>query len=190
MFFKELISLTFILLIFFKSDPCNADSKDDALPYLKENFLNNLIILKEPIEILNFEVVTEHEEKIQLDLNKEIILINFWATWCTPCREEMPSFNNLQNYFNDENFQVITVASGRNNLKKIKSFFFDLGINSLSLYRDPKGNISITNNVFALPTTLIVKNGYEVARLIGPADWNNINVIEYIDNILKSNLKN
>ena len=187
MFFKELTSFTFILLLFFKPITCHAFSEEKELLSLKDNSLKSLIILEQPKIISNFEVVTPNNKKIQLDLNKKFLLINFWATWCAPCREEMPSFSNLQKIFNKDDFQVITVASGRNNLKKIEEFYNNLKIQNLPLHRDPKGKTSIENNVFGLPTTLIIQNGYEVARLIGPADWDNEFIVKYITQVLNSN---
>ncbi len=184
-FFKEFISLTFIISIFFINNFAFGSTKINELSILKENAIKNLIISKSPIKIDKIKIINQDDKEVNLILNKKVIIVNFWATWCSPCREEMPSFSNLQKLFNEEDFKVITIASGRNNLKKMKKFFSELQIKNLSLYRDPKGKTSISNKVFALPTTIIIYKEHEIARLVGPTQWDQKDIINFINNLIK-----
>ena len=100
------------------------------------------------------------------------VVLNFWATWCAPCRKEMPSLSELQNELGDDTFEVVTIATMRNNPKSIQSFFDKIGVQNLSQHNDPKGALSRSMGVLGLPTTLIIsKSGEEFGRLLGDADW-------------------
>ena len=101
------------------------------------------------------------------------VLLNFWATWCAPCREEMPTLSALQAGMGGENFAVVTIATGRNPRPAMKKFFDEIGVDNLPLHRDPKSALARDMGVFGLPTTLILDpQGNEIARLQGDADWN------------------
>ena len=185
-FFKEFISLTFIISIFFIYNFALGSTKINELTVLKENAIKNLIIPKSPIKIDGLKIIDEDNKEVNLILNKKVLFVNFWATWCSPCREEMPSFSNLQKLLDEKDFQVITIASGRNSLKKIKNFFNELQIKNLSLYRDPKGETSISNKIFALPTTIIIYKEHEIARLVGPTEWDQEYIINFINDLTKN----
>ncbi len=99
-------------------------------------------------------------------------LVNFWATWCAPCREEMPSLAALKSEFGGDNFDVIAIATGRNRLAGIHDFYEENQIFGLDIYLDPKSTLAREMHVTGLPVTLILDpNGLEIARLIGGADW-------------------
>ena len=100
-------------------------------------------------------------------------LINFWATWCAPCRKEMPSIDALAAAFPDESFAVIPVAAGKNPIDDIEAFFEETGVSNLPIIRDPRMKLAGSFGVFGLPTTILLdRNGNVVARLSGDADWN------------------
>jgi thiol-disulfide isomerase/thioredoxin len=100
------------------------------------------------------------------------VVLNFWATWCAPCRKEMPSLSELQSELGDETFEVVTIATMRNSPKSIQRFFEKIGVQNLSQHNDPKGALSRSMGVLGLPTTLIIsKSGEEIGRLLGDADW-------------------
>ena len=101
------------------------------------------------------------------------IVLNFWATWCAPCRKEMPMLQELQAEFGGEDFAVVTIATGRNNPAAMRKFFDDIGVENLPLYRDPKQILSRQIGVLGLPATLILDpQGREIARMVGDAEWN------------------
>ena len=100
------------------------------------------------------------------------VLLNFWATWCAPCRAEMPTLQALETAMGDD-FSVVTVATGRNSVEGIDKFFAEAAITSLPKLRDPKSELARNMGVLGLPLTVILNpSGEEVARLIGDADWN------------------
>lgn len=100
------------------------------------------------------------------------VLLNFWATWCAPCRKEMPMLSELQTEFGGDSFEVVTVASGRNPPPAMKSFFEEIGVDNLPLHRDPKSALAREMGVLGLPITVILNpDGAEVARMQGDADW-------------------
>lgn len=98
------------------------------------------------------------------------VVLNFWATWCAPCREEMPSLDRLQAAMPD--IAVVPVATGRNAVAGIERFFAEAGIKTLPMLRDPKSELARAMGVLGLPVTVILNpDGQEVARLIGDAEW-------------------
>ncbi|MBU3028973.1 TlpA disulfide reductase family protein [Paracoccus marinaquae] len=106
------------------------------------------------------------------DYRGKVVLLNFWATWCAPCREEMPSLDRLQTDMGGEDFQVVTVATGRNPPAKIDKFFEETGVRNLPVLLDPKQQLARDLGVLGLPVTVLIdREGREVARLIGDADW-------------------
>ena len=99
------------------------------------------------------------------------VVVNFWATWCAPCREEMPSLDRLQAAMGDR-LAVVTVATGRNAVPAIERFFAEAGVTRLPALRDPKSALARQIGIMGLPVTLILNpEGFEVARLMGDAAW-------------------
>ena len=112
------------------------------------------------------------------------VVLNFWATWCAPCRKEMPSLSKLQSKLGDDTFEVVTIATMRNSPKSIQSFFEKIDVQNLSQHNDPNGALSRSMGVLGLPTTLIIsKSGEEVGRLLGDADWGSADAIELLSRI-------
>lgn len=98
------------------------------------------------------------------------VVLNFWATWCAPCRKEMPSLLRLQQAMPD--IAVLPVAAGRNAVDGIQRFYAEAGVEALPILRDPKSEFARPMAVMGLPVTVILNPaGAEVARLIGDAEW-------------------
>ena len=93
------------------------------------------------------------------DFNGKFVLLNFWATWCAPCRKEMPMLSELQREFGGERFEVVTIATGRNSLPGIRRFFQETGVDNLPLFLDPRQNLARSMGVFGLPATVILDTG-------------------------------
>ena len=103
-------------------------------------------------------------------------MLNFWATWCAPCRHEMPSLDRLQVAL--PGIVVVPLAAGRNAPDQITKFFAEAEIKNLTVLRDPKMALARPLGVVGLPMTLIINpEGQEVARLIGDAEWDSPNAI-------------
>ena len=102
----------------------------------------------------------------------KIVVLNFWATWCGPCRQEMPSLDRLNAELGSADFAVVTLATGRNSPQGMRKFFEEEGIETLPLYQDPKQAIAREMAVLGLPITVILdRDGQEIARLRGDAEW-------------------
>ena len=115
----------------------------------------------------------EADAAIGLDAFRgKYVLVNFWATWCAPCKQEMPSLAALQSEFGGDDFQVVTIATGRNPPAGMRRFFAEIEVDNLPLYRDPQQQLARQMAVLALPISVLLDpDGNEIARLRGDADW-------------------
>jgi thiol-disulfide isomerase/thioredoxin len=111
--------------------------------------------------------------KIGLDAFKgRVVLVNLWATWCAPCREEMPSLDRLQAKLGSKDFEVVALSLDRAGRDKAKAFLEQIGVKHLALYIDPTMKAGRALDATGMPTTLLIgRDGKELGRLIGPAEW-------------------
>jgi len=106
------------------------------------------------------------------DWRGRTVLLNLWATWCTPCKREMPALDKLQASLGGDDFEVVTVNLDLGGPEKGKSFFGDIGLKNLAYFHDAESKIFRAVNAIGMPTTMLIdKNGCEVARMAGPAEW-------------------
>ncbi|TFL19175.1 TlpA family protein disulfide reductase [Jannaschia formosa] len=106
------------------------------------------------------------------DYAGEVVVLNFWATWCAPCKAEMPSLQALQDALGDEGLEVVTVAFGRHNPMQMKRFWEEAGITSLPLHLDAGSELARAFGVKGLPHTAILdREGRVLAELAGEAHW-------------------
>ena len=151
----------------------NADMADIAA--LRTGDMKKLIFHSQPKQVSQaaFFLADGAGTATLADYQGKYILLNFWATWCAPCRKEMPMLSALQGEFGGERFEVLTLATGRNSPAGIVKFFDEAGINNLPLHTDPKQALAREMGVFGLPISIILNpEGQEIARLRGDADWN------------------
>jgi thiol-disulfide isomerase/thioredoxin len=104
------------------------------------------------------------------------LLFNVWATWCVPCRAEMPELDKLQGEFGSDKFQVVTVNIDTSKPERPRKFFEETGVKALTLYTDPKANIFYElkqgGKALGLPVTMIVDpEGCQIGLMNGPANW-------------------
>lgn len=151
----------------------NAAAADPALEALRDGSMKKLVFHAEPKPVTDVAFFHEDGSEMTLaDLKGQYSVVNFWATWCAPCRHEMPSLNALQTEFGGESFQVVTIATGRNKPAGIDRFFDEENIDALPKHTDPKQTLARNMAVLGLPITVILNpEGEEIARLRGDADW-------------------
>ena len=144
--------------------------------------IKNLIINKELKEYTNLTILDDQNNQLNLsDYKGNILLLNFWATWCAPCKEEMPSLDLLKSNKDLNNLKIFPVNVGQDNVKKAKKFFDDMNIKNLNLYFDENINLTKKFALRGIPTTILLnKNGKEFARVIGSLDFNEKNFIEWL----------
>jgi thiol-disulfide isomerase/thioredoxin len=127
-------------------------------------------------------------KKTLRDYKNKYVLVNFWATWCAPCRKEMPMLAELQTKFGGDNFEVVTIATGRNTPAGIAKFFADSNIDNLPQYQDPNQSLASQMAIFGLPISIIIDpDGKEIARLRGDADWSSESAKAIIAELIESN---
>lgn len=147
----------------------------DKLSALREGDMKKLVLHSAPKTTSDAQFVLADDRGMGTlsDYKGKYVLLNFWATWCAPCRKEMPMLEALQKEFGGDTFEVLTLATGRNSPAGIKAFFDENDITSLPRHQDPKQAVARDMAVFGLPITVILNpEGQEIARLQGDADWN------------------
>jgi len=154
-----------------------------ALLALRDGDMKKLIIHDTPEATSGASFLLEDDggKGTLADYRGKVVLVNFWATWCAPCRKEMPQINALQKELGGDDFEVLTLATGRNSPQGIKKFFAEEGITDLPRHQDPKKALASQMGVFALPITVLLdREGREVARLTGDADWSSASAKQII----------
>lgn len=107
-----------------------------------------------------------------VDFRGRVVLLNIWATWCVPCRKEMPSLDRLQARLGSDDFLVLPLSIDRAGLPAVKRFYEELGLQKLGIYIDLSGAGSRALGIPGVPTTLLIgRDGREVARKMGAAEW-------------------
>jgi|TARA_B100000530_G_scaffold194694_1_gene123805 thiol-disulfide isomerase/thioredoxin len=147
--------------------------------------LKNLVVHKIPKIYDNVIFLDDADEEINIqNLDSKLIILNFWATWCEPCKEEMPSLNRLQANQKLKNLKIYPINIGKENLKKVKSFFTELDINNLEPYFDNPSTLAKTFSLRGLPTTILLNSkGEEFARIIGSINFDDENFINWLKNL-------
>ncbi len=125
----------------------------------------------EPLADVNFVDGTGAPKTLK-DFRGKTILLNLWATWCAPCREEMPSLDRLQQQMGSETFEVVALAVDRTGLEAARKFLDGINVKSLKLYADPTTRSGSALKAVGMPTTILIDaEGREIGRLPGPAEW-------------------
>ena len=146
--------------------------------------LKNLVINK---KLKKYDSLTFLDaQNKQQDLNDykgNLILLNFWATWCAPCKEEMPSLDVLQINKKLDNLKIFPINVGKDSFKKSSEFFEELEIKNLELYFDPPTTLAKKFRLRGIPTSILFnKDGFEFARIIGSIDFEDEKFIEWLSN--------
>ena len=147
--------------------------------------IKNLIIYEKKQKIKFFDFLNEAGNKVNLkDFESELIILNFWATWCAPCREEMPSLSNLQKLKDEKKLKIIPINIGGENISKSKKFFDELLIEELQVFVGDGAGIAKNLKLRGIPTTLFIdKDGYEFARIVGSIDFNSDEFLNWLSEL-------
>ena len=171
----KLLTLKFILIFIYLISSSSSYA-------IQQPNLKNLIIHKDPKKLEKINFINVNKEIINLNrFENSLIIINFWATWCAPCIEEMPSLNRLQANTAFNNLQIIPINVGRDNVEKSKNFYKKLKIENLEIYFDKDVELAKKFLLRGLPTTVFInKRGEEFARVIGFVNFDDKTFIKWL----------
>ena len=146
--------------------------------------IKNIVINKELKSYNNLAFLDSAQKIVELNNYKgKLILLNFWATWCAPCKDEMPSLDLLTKSPNLDNLKIFPINIGKDTNQKSLTFYEDLKIKNLEIYRDPPNTLAKKFQLRGLPTTILFnKNGLEFARIIGSIDFADEKFIKWLSN--------
>ena len=149
--------------------------------YADQQIIKNFSVHESPILIKNIKFKDFNLQDVDLNQNKgNIVVLNFWATWCAPCKKEMPSLSQLSRKL--PNLKVYAINMEKPNIKKVENFYNELEINNIKIYFDPEFNLAKKFRMRGLPTTIFLdKSGNEFARAIGEIDFNSKKLIELLE---------
>ena len=171
----KLLTHKFLLVIFYLLSTVISYSTEQ--PDFK-----NLIVYNEAKKLKNIEFKNNLNEIIKLnDYRGKLVILNFWATWCTPCREEMPHLDTLQSINKLENLKIFPINVGKEKIEKAEKFFLELKIKNLNIYFDDTVKLANLFSLRGIPTSIIInKNGEEFARIMGALDFTDKNFVEWL----------
>src|SRR6056300_901897 len=144
--------------------------------------IKNLVLTKNPKTYENVIFNDANQNSVNLsDFKGKLLILNFWATWCAPCREEMPSLDDLQSNSNFDNLKIFPINIGQENFSKSDSFFRELNIQNLEIYFDAPITLAKKFSLRGVPTTILFnKKGEEFGRIMGSIDFNNLDFINWL----------
>ena len=136
--------------------------------------IKNIVIHKDLKVYDNVFFLDKNDKEINIkEFNGNLLLLNFWATWCAPCKEEMPSLDRLLLNQNLSNLKIFAINISQENKKKVDSFFEDLNIENFEPYFDAPTTLAKTFSLRGVPTSILIdKDGKEFARIMGSIDFN------------------
>jgi thiol-disulfide isomerase/thioredoxin len=115
------------------------------------------------------------------DFRGKVVLLNVWATWCLPCRKEMPTLDRLQASLGGPDFEVVALSIDRGGVEVVRKFYAEIGIQHLAIHNDTSGKAGFALATAGLPTTLLIdRQGQELGRLIGPAEWDAPDMVAFL----------
>ena len=151
----------------------NVNADVTNLMALANNDLGKIKFHREPRDVTKISFEASNRDKHDIsEFRGKFILINFWALWCAPCVKEMPALDRLKKFLQNKDFEIITLATGKNSTSKVNDFFEEKNLIFLKRYFDSKSEFAKASGIKVLPTTLMINyEGKEVARVEGTINW-------------------
>ena len=150
---------------------------------LEKPDIKNLVLIKNPklYEDVIFKDINQKNVNLD-DFKGKLIILNFWATWCAPCKEEMPSLDGLQSNTKLNNLKIFPINIGQEDRSKTEFFFKELNIKNLDIYIDAPITLAKKFSLRGVPTTILFnKEGKEFARIMGSIDFNDEEFINWLE---------
>ena len=165
--------MRFLILIFFLTTKVFANDVSE---------IKNIVIHKDQKAYDYVIFLDKNDKEINIkEFNGNVLLLNFWATWCEPCKEEMPSLDRLQINENLSNLKIFAINISQESKKKVDSFFKDLNIKNFDPYFDAPTTLAKTFSLRGVPTTILIdKNGKEFARIFGSINFDDKKFINWL----------
>ena len=153
----------------------------NSLP-LEASDIKNLIVYNKTKKYDSLSFLDSKNNKLKLERYEgNLILLNFWATWCAPCKKEMPSLDLLQEHKELDNLEIFPINIGKDSIPKALNFFEDLKIKNLKLYFDNPETLAKKFSLRGIPTSILInKEGEEFARIVGSIDFNEEKFINWL----------
>jgi len=141
----------------------------------------------EPQPVINVRFLTEDGTRKDMEsLRGKVLLVNVWATWCIPCREEMPTLDALQVALGGDNFEVVALSIDRAGTPVVRKFYDEIGVKHLKTYVDKTMLSATALRTVGLPTTILInRQGQELGRLVGPAEWDDPEMIAFLGGFIE-----
>ena len=175
--FKKIKAIKFIIFCsFFFNIFSSISLTNESVPF------NNIAQHESPKPISPVIFEDFYGNKLNLkDYFGRLIIVNFWATWCEPCKKEMPSLDSLSQNENFKNLTIFPVNIENINYEKTKKFFSNLNVKKLKIFFDPNLNFVKELKLIGVPTTVIInKRGKEFARIIGSIDFEDKKFLKWL----------
>jgi thiol-disulfide isomerase/thioredoxin len=146
----------------------------------------NFLLRDAPVAVPELEFADgEGHPRSLADFRGKIVLLNIWATWCLPCRKEMPTLDRLQAALGGDDFEVVALSIDRRGVDAVKKFFNEIGVQHLAIYVDSARKANYALDVEGLPATLLIdRRGLELGRISGPAEWDAPEMVAFLKSII------
>jgi len=170
--YKNLNYLVFFIYLISSSSSYSIERPD----------IKNLIIHDKKKKIEKVEFFNSKKKIVSLnDYKSNLVIVNFWATWCAPCKEEMPHLNKLKSKSDFQEIEIVPINIADEELTKTKEFFEELNLNNLEIFYGSSLELAKEFKLRGIPTTIIIdKEGYEFARIIGFIDFENKSFLDWL----------
>ena len=147
-----------------------------------------LSVFEQPRPVPELRIQDDQGHDLTLaDFRGRVVLLNVWATWCVPCRQEMPTLDRLQARLGGKDFLVMALSIDRKGVEAVRGFYREVGVEKLAIYVDPSGKGSRSLAIPGVPTTLLIdREGREVARKMGEAQWDSPEMVSLVERTMRA----